>query len=220
MSLAREKLLALILALGITGMGAVAVAAAPQSAHTPHTAVSESCSESGDSSTDCNDDSDGNRDENDDANEQGDNETADDSATPGADQPDAQCAANATPETGDAGAANADLSGTPEADDQHEADETSGTPSADDHNQAEDQDDCDEPEGAPGTLDEVGALVSHAAVTLDQAIATAQKAATGTLGQVDLIQENGAFYYSVDIGNQEVHVDATTGQVIEVVPAG
>jgi len=113
------------------------------------------------------------------------------------------------------------MNGTPTAGDKH----VSGTPQAgngqgdDNDDQGEDRDDCDGPDATPGTVDDGADLVSQAAITPDQAIATAQQAASGTLGEVDLVQENGAFYYSVDIGNQEVHVDAQTGKVIEVVPA-
>src|SRR5213595_2374825 len=64
----------------------------------------------------------------------------------------------------------------------------------------------------PGALDDGKELRSQATVSLPGAVATAQHAATGALGQVDLERYRGGIVYMVDIGDQEVRVDAASGQ--------
>lgn len=80
---------------------------------------------------------------------------------------------------------------------------------------------CDnEAQVAPGTLDDGADLLPQAAITVEQAVTTAQGAATGALGEVDLeSNDSGVLVFSVQIGNQEVSVDAQTGKVLEVVDA-
>jgi uncharacterized membrane protein YkoI len=86
--------------------------------------------------------------------------------------------------------------------------------------QEEDTNDCgNEASVAPGTLDNGADLVSQAKIDTATAVTTAQGAATGELGEVDLADVNGVLTYTVRIGNQEVQVDATTGAVIAVVPS-
>jgi uncharacterized membrane protein YkoI len=70
----------------------------------------------------------------------------------------------------------------------------------------------------PGALDDGKDLLPQTSVSLTSAVATAQSAATGTLGQVDLERFHGAVVYMVDIGDQEVRVDATNGKVVEISP--
>jgi uncharacterized membrane protein YkoI len=70
----------------------------------------------------------------------------------------------------------------------------------------------------PGTLDDGKDLLSQTSVPLASAVATAQQAATGALGQVDLERYRGAVVYMVDVGNQEVRVDATGGKVVAISP--
>ena len=70
----------------------------------------------------------------------------------------------------------------------------------------------------PGTLDDGKDLLPQTSVSLAAAIATAQQAAAGALGQVDLEHFRGGIVYMVDIGNQEVRVDAATGKVVAVDP--
>ncbi len=70
----------------------------------------------------------------------------------------------------------------------------------------------------PGALDDGKSLVSQTSVPLTQAVATAKGAASGDLGQVDLEHLNGRLVYSVDIGSNEVHVDANTGAVASITP--
>ncbi|HWJ31534.1 MAG TPA: PepSY domain-containing protein [Gaiellaceae bacterium] len=72
----------------------------------------------------------------------------------------------------------------------------------------------------PGTLDDGKDLLSQTTISLSTAVATAQQAASGALGQVDLEHFRGGIVYMVDIGNQEVRVDAATGKVVAVDPRG
>jgi uncharacterized membrane protein YkoI len=69
-----------------------------------------------------------------------------------------------------------------------------------------------------GTLDDGRDLLPRTSVPLASAVATAQQAAIGALGQVDLERYRGAIVYMVDIGNQEVRVDATSGKVVAITP--
>jgi uncharacterized membrane protein YkoI len=70
----------------------------------------------------------------------------------------------------------------------------------------------------PGSLDDGKNLRPQASITLDQAIASAQKAASGGLGQVDLEHYRGRLVYMVDVGDQEVRVDAANGDVVAISP--
>jgi uncharacterized membrane protein YkoI len=70
----------------------------------------------------------------------------------------------------------------------------------------------------PGSLDDGKDLQPQATVRLDQAIASAQKAASGPLGQVDLEHYRNRLVYMVDVGNQEVRVDAAEGNVVAIGP--
>jgi len=79
--------------------------------------------------------------------------------------------------------------------------------------------------GAPSTaaggsrLDDGKALLSQAKITEQQAIAAAQGAATGDLNEIDLEPWAGKLAFNVDVGAQEVKVDAATGAVLAVVDA-
>jgi uncharacterized membrane protein YkoI len=70
----------------------------------------------------------------------------------------------------------------------------------------------------PGSLDDGKDLRPQASITLQQAIAAAGNAATGSLGQVDLEHYEGRLVYTVDVGDHEVKVDAATGHIDGVVP--
>ena len=70
----------------------------------------------------------------------------------------------------------------------------------------------------PGSLDDGKELRPQASITLRQALAAAQNAARGSLGQVDLEQFQGRLVYTVDIGDHEVKVDAENGRIDGVVP--
>ncbi|MEW6283147.1 MAG: PepSY domain-containing protein [Candidatus Eremiobacterota bacterium] len=87
-----------------------------------------------------------------------------------------------------------------------------------DGSDVDDRDDVDDP--APtdrvGKLDDGAELLPQARITLEQAIATARGAGTGPLGEVDLEFYHGKLVFNVDVGTQDVKVDATTGQVLAV----
>jgi uncharacterized membrane protein YkoI len=70
----------------------------------------------------------------------------------------------------------------------------------------------------PGSLDDGKDLLPQTKVTLAQANAAAQQAAKGQLGQVDLEHYSGRLVYSVDVGDQEVKVDASDGSITGIVP--
>jgi len=74
----------------------------------------------------------------------------------------------------------------------------------------------DEREVAAGTLDDGASLLPQAAITLEEAIQAAQGAASGELGEVDLEYLGGMLVFNVDIGNQDVKVDAASGDVLAV----
>src|SRR5262245_24452547 len=70
----------------------------------------------------------------------------------------------------------------------------------------------------PGSLDDGKELLPDTKITLAQANAAAQAAATGSLGQVDLERYQGAVVYKVDVGDSEVRVDAADGSIVSVGP--
>lgn len=71
----------------------------------------------------------------------------------------------------------------------------------------------------PGSLDDGKDLLPQTTITLKQAVAAAQRAASGALGQVDLEHHGNRIVYMVDIGDQEVRVDAGDGSVVAIDPA-
>ena len=70
----------------------------------------------------------------------------------------------------------------------------------------------------PGSLDDGKDLQPQASITLDRAISSARKAASGSLGQVDLEYHRGRLVYMVDVGDQEVRIDAANGNVVAISP--
>lgn len=107
---------------------------------------------------------------------------------------------------------------TTEQDDQGEA-ENSDEGDADEVDQNEENEDDEDAgdsgsEAAPGELSEGQDLLPQATVTLDQAVATAQGTAIGSLGSVELKQRDGALVFEVSIGDQDVLIDATSGAVV------
>jgi uncharacterized membrane protein YkoI len=70
----------------------------------------------------------------------------------------------------------------------------------------------------PGSLDDGKDLRSQATISLGQANAAAQRAASGGLGQVDLEHYDGRLVYMVDVGDQEVRVDAADGSIVTISP--
>jgi uncharacterized membrane protein YkoI len=65
----------------------------------------------------------------------------------------------------------------------------------------------------PGSLDDGKEFLPQTKITTAQAVSAAQRSQSGALGQVDLEHYNGKLVYSVDVGNDEVKVDATDGAI-------
>jgi uncharacterized membrane protein YkoI len=70
----------------------------------------------------------------------------------------------------------------------------------------------------PGTLDDGQQYLAQTSITTAQAVASARRAWSGQLGQVDLESHGGRIVYVVDVGNREVGVDATDGSVVSIAP--
>lgn len=70
----------------------------------------------------------------------------------------------------------------------------------------------------PGSLDDGKELRSQTRISLQQAIASARRAAAGSPGQVDLEHYRGRIVYMVDVGDQEVRVDAGDGSIAAISP--
>ena len=66
----------------------------------------------------------------------------------------------------------------------------------------------------PGSLDDGKEFLSQTKITTAQAVAAAQNAQSGAVGQVDLEHYDGKLVYSVDVGNTEVKVDAANGSIV------
>jgi peptidase YpeB-like protein len=70
----------------------------------------------------------------------------------------------------------------------------------------------------PGSLDDGKQYLPQTTISLAQAVAFAQRAADGQLGQVDLESHGGRVVYVVDVGAREVNVDAGDGSVTGIGP--
>jgi uncharacterized membrane protein YkoI len=69
--------------------------------------------------------------------------------------------------------------------------------------------------GAPASrLDDGAQYLSQAKISEQEAIRSAQSAASGALNEVDLEQYQGTLAWNVDVGAHDVKVDASTGQVL------
>lgn len=68
--------------------------------------------------------------------------------------------------------------------------------------------------GRPGVLDDGEELLPQASLTLDEAIAAAQTAASGPIDEVDLEYWQGTLVFNVDVGDKDVKVNAHTGAVL------
>jgi hypothetical protein len=66
---------------------------------------------------------------------------------------------------------------------------------------------------AAGTLDDGEEFLPQAKLTVEQAIRAAQGAASGAIGEIDLESFGGRLVFNVDVGDQDVKVDAVTGEV-------
>jgi uncharacterized membrane protein YkoI len=82
---------------------------------------------------------------------------------------------------------------------------------------ADDRDDDDnEIESDAGTIDDGAGLLPQATITLEQAITAAQDAAEGSLGEVDLEYAGDRLVFNVDIGENDIKVDAADGSIVSV----
>jgi uncharacterized membrane protein YkoI len=70
----------------------------------------------------------------------------------------------------------------------------------------------------PGSLDDGKNLLPQTKISLAQANAAAQRAASGSLGQTDLERSGDGVVYVVDVGSQEVSVDASDGSIASIAP--
>lgn len=68
----------------------------------------------------------------------------------------------------------------------------------------------------PGAIDDGESLLFAAAITVESSVAAAREAAAGEIGEVDLEIVNGDIVFIVDVGDNDVHVDAETGAVLSV----
>jgi uncharacterized membrane protein YkoI len=83
---------------------------------------------------------------------------------------------------------------------------------------AQDDDGAGEVEAtvAASTLDDGQSLLSQAGISLDAAVEAARGAASGAVGEVDLEYVGDRLVFNVDIGDQDVKVDASSGAVLSV----
>ena len=68
--------------------------------------------------------------------------------------------------------------------------------------------------GQGAVFDDGKELLSQADITLPEAIAAAETAAQGEVGEIDLEYYNGTLVFNVDVGEQDVKVDANSGAVL------
>ncbi|HEU4758386.1 MAG TPA: PepSY domain-containing protein [Dehalococcoidia bacterium] len=105
-----------------------------------------------------------------------------------------------------------------DANDSEEADKAADTDNIDEQcgpqDQAEGEDGADEAKVASGQIDDGKDLLPQASITLGQAIAAAQTAASGDVGEIDLEHYQGKLAFNVEIGKADVKVDAATGAVL------
>jgi len=101
-------------------------------------------------------------------------------------------------------------SGAEEADTDNVEEECGDQNEGDDANEAG----ADDVEVPSGTLDDGKDLLPQAKITIAAAIAAAQSAATGPVGEVDLEQASGRLVFNVDIGDKDVKVDASDGSIV------
>ena len=95
-----------------------------------------------------------------------------------------------------------------------EADEAGEEADAEADDGAECADDDDNEVEVPGQLDDGKDLLPQAGITVDAAIAAAQAAVTGDVGEIDLEDYQGKLAFNVDIGDKDVKIDASNGAVL------
>jgi uncharacterized membrane protein YkoI len=119
------------------------------------------------------------------------------------------------------GETNDDADGVTDTNDDHadgEANDDDANEADGDNNEIDDDDgEVDDDNGDPadaGKLDDGENLLPQASITIEQAIAAAQTAADGDVGEVDLEYHDGKLVFNVDVGSHDVKVDAATGTVL------
>lgn len=70
----------------------------------------------------------------------------------------------------------------------------------------------------PGSLDDGKDLLPQTTISLERAVADAQRATSGAVGQVDLEHLGSRIVYKVDVGDKEVRVDAANGDIAAIGP--
>ena len=65
----------------------------------------------------------------------------------------------------------------------------------------------------PGTLDDGSDLLPQARISVSDAVAAATASSSGDVGEVDLEYWHGTLVFNVDVGSNDVKVDASTGAV-------
>jgi len=68
-----------------------------------------------------------------------------------------------------------------------------------------------------GRIDDGADLLPQAAISVDQAIRSAQSSVSGAVGEVDLEYFSGHLVFNVDVGDLDVKVDAQDGTVLTTV---
>ena len=71
--------------------------------------------------------------------------------------------------------------------------------------------------GASGGIDDGAELLPQATISLEDAIAAAQGAFDGAIGEIDLETHEGRLVFNVDVGDKDVKVDAGDGAVLGAV---
>jgi uncharacterized membrane protein YkoI len=67
-----------------------------------------------------------------------------------------------------------------------------------------------------GTIDDGANLLPKASISIDEATAAAQAAANGDIGEIDLEYAGDRLVFNVDVGNNDVRVDAADGSIVAV----
>lgn len=134
-------------------------------------------------------------------------------ATPGTAGDQCDNTQDAGGENGDnGGTGQQDLAGTAEQEDSGSGDATDGESGAD----GTQGDNADEASATPGALTGGQDLLARATISLADATQAAQGAATGDLGAVELEEVNGTLVFRVEVGGQEVLIDAANGTVVSI----
>lgn len=119
----------------------------------------------------------------------------------------------------DAAEGDTEDNGDGEQDKNSENDAAEGdTEDNDDDEQSENGAEQESANATPGAVTEGQDLLPQAKITVEQAVTTAQGAATGELGTVELEDQTGTLVFDVTVGDQAVTVDAATGTVASVEP--